>query len=306
MTVDATVAQPARRVRPVSGAPAQLPDPDASTARRSVAAGMRAHACVATTLAGSDARHPRTRVTTLRSAPPLTLRLAAKAPEPWAAHAIDAARVCLTAGAAGPVGGDQLTLHVDVGRGSALVLSEVSPTLLLPGPHGEPSVLRVRIRVAADAKLVWLPEAVIASRGCDHLTDVRVDLEDGARLLMREEVLLGRHGEPGGRVCQRVAVRLAGRPLYRQDLLIGAADTRSPAVLGHFRAVGSTVVVDPRWVCEAPPVQRLSGAAALLPLAGPAAVVTALADDNLQLRAQLEQGLAALGPPGGPGGAPRP
>ena len=136
--------------------------------------------------------------------------------------------------------------------------------------------------------------------------DVRVDVEDGARLLMREEVLLGRHGEPAGRVCQHVTVRLAGRPLYRQDLLIGAAGARTPAVLGHFRAVGSMVVVDPRWVCRPPPVQRLSGPAALLPLAGPAVVVTALADDNLQLRARLGEGLAALGPPWDPGDVGRP
>jgi urease accessory protein len=299
MTVDATAAQPAREVRPESGA--QLPDPNGSTARRSFAGGMRAHACLATTLAIGHGGRPRSRVTTLRSAAPLTLRLAAaKAPEPWAAHAVDVARVCLTAGAAGPVGGDRLTLHVDVGRGSSLVLSEVSPTLLLPGPHGEPSVLRVRIHVAAGATLVWLPEAVIASRGCDHLTDVRVDLEGGARFLMREEILLGRHGEPAGTVHQRVQVRVADQPLYRQDLMIGAAGARTPAVLGHFRAVGSTMVVDPQWVESPPPMHRLSGQAALLPLAGPAALVTALAEDNLRLRAQLDEGLAALGPPWDP------
>ena len=41
------------------------------------------------------------------------------------------------------------------------------------------------------------------------------------------------------------------------------------------------------------------GLAAVLPLAGPAAVVTAVAADNLALREHLDDGLAALGPPWG-------
>jgi hypothetical protein len=38
----------------------------------------------------------------------------------------------------------------------------------------------------------------------------------------------------------------------------------------------------------------------MLPLAGPAVVVTALADDNLALRGQLEAALRALGHPWDP------
>ena len=48
-----------------------------------------------------------------------------------------------------------------------------------------------------------------------------MQLADDARLLIREEILLGRHGETSGRVRQRVSVRYAGRPLYRQDLEVG-------------------------------------------------------------------------------------
>jgi hypothetical protein len=47
-------------------------------------------------------------------------------------------------------------------------------------------------------------------------------------------------------------------------------------------------------------VQQLVGRAARLPLAGPAVVVTALADDNLMLRAQLEEALRSLGHPWDP------
>lgn len=270
-------------------------------ARGRVRTGMRARAGVATELRAGPDGHERSCVTTLRSEAPLALRLArSKAPEPWAVHAADVARVCLTAGAGGPVGGDRLTLDIEVAQRSSLVLSEISPTLLLPGPHGERSVTDVRIRVATGATLIWLPEPMIAVRGCDHVNDVRVDLDDGARFLMREEILLGRHGEPTGRVRQRVVVRHAGRPLYRQDLGVGVLGADSPAVIGPHHAVGSMLVVDPSWADRPPRTQQLAGEAMLLPLSGPAVVVTAVAHDNLELREQLTAGLVALGPPWDP------
>jgi urease accessory protein len=241
-------------------------------------------------------------VSTLRSEAPLILRPALpKAPEPWAAHALDVARISLTAGAGGPVGGDELHLQVRVGAGSSLVLSEISPTLVLPGPHGGQSRLHVEIDVAAGGTFIWLPEPVIAASGSDHVTTVRVELDEQARLFLREELLLGRHGESGGRVVQRVSVRRAGRPLHRADLELGTPAAATPAVAGGHRAVGSMVVVDPDWAVAGPPgMQQLDGRAALLPLAGPAVVVTALAADNLVLRAQFEAALRALGHPWDP------
>lgn len=66
-----------------------------------------------------------------------------------------------------------------MGPGSALIFSEVSPTLLLPGPHGEESRTEIDIHVGAGATLAWLPQLVIAAQGCRHRTDVRIALEQG-------------------------------------------------------------------------------------------------------------------------------
>lgn len=274
--------------------------PAAGGARHAHHGGMRARACVGTELRTTPVGQ-RTSVSTLRSAAPLVLRpTAAKEAEPWVVHVEDAARVSVAAGAAGPVGGDEFVLHVDVGPGTCLVLCEVSPTLLLPGPHGGRSRTRVRIRVGAAATLVWLPEPLIAARGCNHVNDVRVDLEDDSRLFMREEVLLGRHGEEPGVVVNRVAVRRGGRPLYRQDLDFGTPMAGSPAVVGGHRAVGSALIVDPDRLDSPLESQRLGLDAALLPLSGPAVLITALAGDNLRLRDRLHAGLRALGRPWDP------
>lgn len=266
---------------------------------------MRARACLATELDHDAPGGGRSRVSVLRSEAPLVLRpTIARQAEPWVRGLGRAARVSLAAGAAGPVGGDELDLTVRVGAGSSLVLTEVSHTLLLPGRDGARSRTRVHVHVGDRATLVWLPEPVIAARGCDHVGDVDVVLEEGARLLLREEALLGRHGEEPGRLRQRIRVTRRGRPLYHQDLLLGTPTSRAPSVVGHRRAVGSVLVVDParppeRGRCDACPVLVGGGAdSAVLPLAGGGIVVSALADDNGGLRAALEAGLRAAGPPG--------
>lgn len=273
----------------------------ATAVDRGVGARMRARAAVATELRGASGGPLRSVISTLRSEAPLVLRIVqARTPDPWATDAADVVRIAVTAGAAGPVGGDDLGLSVEVGAGSALVLSEISPTLLLPGPHQARSRTSVHIQVAAGGTLIWLPEPMIAAHHCDHLNDVDVHLEEGARFFMREEILLGRHGETSGQVRQRISVRLAGRPLFRQDLRLGTPDSGTPSVLGTHRAVGSAVIVDPAWVEDPVHGRMIDSEAAVLRLAGPAVAITAVARDNIQLRRHLAAGLAALGAPWDP------
>ncbi|MFD4346616.1 urease accessory protein UreD [Streptomyces coelicoflavus] len=181
-----------------------------------------ASARLATEPAGRGPGRPRTRISVLRSGWPLMLRttlpLAATPVTAWASRTADAARVHLAAGAAGPLGGDRLRLEVRVGPGSALVLGEIAATVLLPGTYGGRSRLDVRVHVGAGAALAWLPELVIAARGCRHTTDTRVVLEPGARLVLREEVLFGRYGEPCGGYRQRVRVETGqGRSTTRNS-----------------------------------------------------------------------------------------
>lgn len=261
---------------------------------------MRARALVSTELIAGRPGVLRTRISRLRSEGAVRLRpTIAREAEPWPSCRGDVARVCLAAGAAGPMGGDEITVDVDVGTGSTLVLIEASATLLLPGHDDARSVLRVRARVAPGATLVWLPEPMIASRACHHVNDVTVDLDGDARLFLREELLLGRRGEGCGRLRQKVRVRRDGRAMYAQDLCLGADSTRSSAVLGEHRAVGSILLVDP----DLPRIQAtcLAEDGVLLPLRDSAAVlVQALSRDSIGLRSQLAAGLAVLGPPWDP------
>lgn len=259
---------------------------------------MRGRGRVATTLdATGTARRPITRLTSLRSESPLVLRpTIGKGREPWVRGDRTAARVSLTAGAAGPIGGDQLDLTIQVGAGSTLVLSQISSTLLLPSHDRATSSTTTHVTVEAGATLIWLPEPIIAAHGCDHIGTTNITLGAGARLLVREELLLGRHGEPSGRLRQRLRVTAESRPVYHQDLQLGDATSQTPAVAGHYRAVGSVLVVDPDWTPTRPAPRQLTDTAALMPLTHGAVLITALAENSLDLRAALDLGISTLGP----------
>ncbi|MDP1794416.1 MAG: urease accessory protein UreD, partial [Acidimicrobiales bacterium] len=90
----------------------------------------------------AERRGDRTRCTTLRSAPPISLR---DTPD----------GLYLVASGAGPVGGDDLHLDVDVEHGASLVVRSAAASMVLPGPTGRSSSLRVRARV--HGSLQWVP-----------------------------------------------------------------------------------------------------------------------------------------------------
>jgi urease accessory protein len=200
-----------------------------------------------------------------------------------------AARVSLAASAAGPIGGDRLRLDVDVAPGATLVLRTVAANLALPGPHGLPSRSITTLRVGQGATLLWLPEPLIAANRCDHHATTLIELAPGARLLAREELLLGRHGEEPGTVEQRLRVTRAGRPLHDQNTSAGSPvpGWQGPAVTGGRKAVGSILLADPD-VEPAFDLPAVCDDAAVFPLEPAAALVTAVAHDAHTLRSLLD------------------
>lgn len=195
--------------------------------------------------------------------------------------------VYLIGGAAGPLGGDDLRLEIEVGSGATLVVRSAAASLALPGPGGF-SRMTVDVRVAAGGTLRWLPEQVIAGGGCDHRIVNRLTLAWGATVVWRDELVLGRRREPPGRVSNRIDVTVAARPLLRNELGVGpgASGWDGPAVAGEAGAVGSLLLVAPGLTADA---ALLGPTAAILPLAGSAALASVLAADSVELRSVLER-----------------
>jgi urease accessory protein len=108
----------------------------------------------------------------------------------------------------------------------------------LPARSGARSLFTVNATVAAGGLLRWLPEQTVAAAGCRHTTLATLDLQDGASLLWRDELICGRADEHPGDVTTCLSVTYAGRPLLRQTLHIGpdATGWSGPAVLGGATA----------------------------------------------------------------------
>ncbi|WP_416485124.1 urease accessory protein UreD [Streptomyces sp. CL12] len=208
------------------------------------------------------------------------------------------ARVMVVGAMSGPLGGDRFTLDARVEEGARLWLGSAAATLALPGQAPGAARYDVRLAVADGAELHWLPEQLISATGSDLRVTTLAELAAGARLVLREEQVLGRAGERPGLLTTRLTLRVAGRTVLDQQLSCGPGAPGGwdgPAALAGHRAVGQLLVVRPEFA-EQPPAPRILGDhAALMPLPGPAVLLTALAPDALRLRRVLDEGRALLG-----------
>jgi urease accessory protein len=205
-------------------------------------------------------------------------------------------RVTVVGAMSAPLGGDRLAIEADVGEGARLLVDSAAATIALPGRTPEQAHYDVRLTVGEDAELRWLPEQLISAYGSDLRMRTRVELAATARLVLREEQILGRYGEQSGTLATRLTVHRAGRPLLDQELGYGPGAPGGwdgAAVLAGHRAVGQLLVVDPEFEDKPAEPQLLGETAALTPLAGPAFLVTAVAPDARQLRRVLDQVLQA-------------
>ncbi|MEU5861676.1 urease accessory protein UreD [Nonomuraea sp. NPDC047529] len=207
----------------------------------------------------------------------------------------DQARVCVLGAMNAPLGGDRLRVEATVEPGAHLHITTASAAIALRGPTPEPATYDVHLTVGEHAGLHWLPQPLISAAGSNLRQTCTVDLAATARLVLREEQVLGRFGEPPGRLAVRLVVHRDGHLLLDQQTAYGpdAPGWDGPAVLAGHRAAGQILIVDPEL--ERHPLQaRLfgdgpaTGQAALTPLAGPAALITALAPDSLRLRHLLD------------------
>lgn len=217
---------------------------------------------------------PGGRLPELRSEAPLTLR--------WADGCL-----YVVGSAFAPLGGDDLVLDVVVEPGAELTVRTVAASIAQPAPSGLPSRFAVTATVGAGGVLRWLPEPGVAAVGAVHHADAVVRLDGDAELVWREEVVLGRHDEPGGEWRSSLRVTRGGLPVLVQDTVYGGALWSSPAVGAGFRCGGSLLVVGAGAETEA---QVLGRRAAVMPLAYPGAtLVSALAADALTLRRRLDR-----------------
>lgn len=233
---------------------------------------MRAHATLAA--AGGGLRW--------RDAPPVVVR------------PTGVGRAHLLHALGGPLGGDDLSLHVSVAAGQTLRVDSVAATLAQPGPHGDAASWRVELSVAAGATLHWSPQPTVVTDGADFRTAIDATIAEDAFLTVRETVVLGRAGQLGGAYRGALAATVGGRPLLRHESIVDGADAElsGPAGTGGYRVLG-TVLVAGAGVTETQRGHAEPGLRwAVLPLEGPGYLVLVLGHTASAVDAVLDARLA--------------
>lgn len=153
---------------------------------------------------------------------------------------VDRCRIGLLATTALLLGGDEVDLSVEVGPGATLELFDVAGTVAYHG-RGRPSGWRVRAVVHEGARLRWSGEPFVVSSGADVVRTLELDLAEDARAVLRETLVLGRAGEPGGRLRNRTVVRRAGREVLVEDQRLDPEERVLPGLLGANRVIDTVL-----------------------------------------------------------------
>jgi urease accessory protein len=144
--------------------------------------------------------------------------------------------VHLVGTAAGPLGGDDVTIAVQVLPGAKLAIRSAGATIILPGLHEPGSTLRLELQVADEAELDVATEPTVICHGAAHVATSVLDLRGSGQVRLVEQVLLGRSNEPGGSWLGRTRLTRDDLPILRHSLrsaVIGADGTRVISTLLH-------------------------------------------------------------------------
>ncbi|SHJ91475.1 urease accessory protein [Pseudonocardia thermophila] len=200
-------------------------------------------------------------------------------------------RVHLVQGAGGPLGGDELSLTLDVGAGARLDLRSAAATVVQPGADG--GCARWSVTAAVAGCLHWAPEPSIVTDGAELDSRLRIDVARGGSAVVVETAVLGRHGQRGGRYRGELVATWAGRPLLTHVTQLDGADPvlSGPGGSAGARAVGSVLVVGRAGGSGAGELPGVRWAWS--PLAGPGAVLLAVGDPGA-VSAVLHEQLVGL------------
>jgi urease accessory protein len=207
--------------------------------------------------------------------------------------------VFIVGAAAGPLNGDRISLEIDVAPGTELNIRSAAASMAWPGTSPVASQFSITARIGAGGRLNWLPEPIVPVAGSLHRVTAAIEVATGGAVAWREEIMLGRHGEAPGELSSRLEIITGtGRPLLRQEVVVGAAAHSSPAVLAGHQATGSLTLFAPELDQLEPGFAAQTatpeGECAVLELETGGRQVIASAVGATHLRRLLDAGVAAI------------
>ncbi|WP_229383316.1 urease accessory protein UreD [Microbacterium allomyrinae] len=149
------------------------------------------------------------------------------------------AHVAVTAAGMVLLGGDHVDIRIDVGPACTLEIEDVGGTVAYPGAL---SSWNLDVRIGAGGTLLWHGLPFVVTGGADVERRSSLTLGSDARAVIRETLVLGRHGERGGRLSSELSVVDGDGPILFERL---EADGRAPepGVLGGNRTLDAVIAV---------------------------------------------------------------
>ncbi|MGV9795170.1 MULTISPECIES: urease accessory protein UreD [unclassified Gordonia (in: high G+C Gram-positive bacteria)] len=188
----------------------------------------------------------------------------------------------LVGAAATPLGGDDISVRVEVAPGAHLEVRSVAATIALPSVGRADSTARWELTVGEGGLLVVDPEPTIVAAGAQHRSRTIAHLASDAAVAIHERAQIGRRSvdrqvvDAGGSWQGALTVDLDGDPLLRHQTVIG----EHPGVPTTHRAFGSVFRFPDTRGDDVDPNEFV----ARLSLAGGGTLTTALADTAARCR----------------------
>lgn len=162
---------------------------------------------------------------------------------------------------AGPLAGDHDRVRIVVRAGATLIVEPVAATLALPGAAR--TLLALEVDVETGGLLVLDEAPLIVAAGADVQRRCSLALEQGAVVLMRETVVLGRDGEAPGTLVAVLRATLGGRALLHDGLRLRDGDPYVALAPGH-RVASTVSLLGLRPPAGTPAGMALEGPGAML------------------------------------------
>ncbi|GAA1546442.1 urease accessory protein UreD [Kribbella lupini] len=168
-------------------------------------------------------------------------------------------RVALVAAGALLLAGDEVRIEVVAHGKLRLEIVETAGTVAY-AMRGGSARWNVDVTLTDGAELSWHGEPFVVAEGADVERSTSVTLGEGCRATLRESLVLGRHGEAGGRLRTRMRAATAERcgELLVEDLDLSPGVRSGWAVLGDARCLDSITTLGHR-LPEAPQTLQLEG-----------------------------------------------
>lgn len=171
--------------------------------------------------------------------------------------------------AANPLGGDEISIRIQVDVGAVLRVRSVAAAVALPGRHTVQSSTAWDCSVQGELDLD--PEATIVAASASHHSHVTVHGPADATFRLRERVQIGRAGESSGFWSGQLDADIGNRPLLRHRIELGAGSVTDDE-LGRPLALISELRYPA--VTSGGPVDHIPIDATVLRLAGDATLLT--------------------------------